>query len=163
MIALLLALAVIAPEAADAFDRVVAALSTGYHGHPRRAAQTLSDTGAHPLDGGNDLAQRWAHGAVTYAPYRDRALGPGYRRIAVGAGTTAHFTQVFLAGQRARVALVPVKAATVRLQVSDDDGTAQCRGPATDRCDWVPLWTTRFRIDIDNRGQVAGDYYLVVE
>ena len=151
---------------ADAFERTLTALAIGWAQHERPghrlrdAGLALVAIGAKPIEG-EDLGERWSKGA--HAPaYRDRALGPGYRAISLEGGRTVHFEQVFFAGRKAQVALVPFDQATFQIEVSDDHGARQCAGNGG-RCAWTPLWTTRFRIDVANRSKRAGTSYLVVQ
>ena len=119
-----IALLLIAAASADEFARTVAALASGVAATGKsdrvRAGRVLLATGAVPLDG-DDLANSWA-GSRTLS-YRDRALGPGYRTVAVMAGGTA----------------------------------------PSGRCSWMPLWTTRYGIDVSNPGRMPGRYYMVVQ
>ncbi len=162
----LLILALIGGTAvADDFTKVVDAVTNGDSRNSavrRHSGETLAALGARPAAGTPDLAKAW--GAGTPPPYRDRALGPAYRIIAVVPGGSARFDQVFLAGQRARVAVVAHGTPPARVAVTDDDGLAQC-GPSdpVGRCDWVPLWTTRFRIELKNPGITAASYTVVVQ
>lgn len=150
------------------FDRTIAALTSGAaeRDNPgnrlRTAGTTLLMLGAKPIEG-EDLGVRWSKGAKRSPPYRNRALGPGYRSVSLARGDAAHFEQVFLAGQRARVALVPFNQSQFRLEVSDDEGNRQCTVSTAMRCSWIPLWTTRYRIDVLNTGEKSGSSYLVVQ
>ncbi len=165
-IALTILAALIGNGDSDAFDRTVTALSVGaaQHDRPGRrlrdAGIALITIGAKPIDG-EDLGQQWSKGVLPPA-YRDRALGPGYRSVTLGRGRTAHFEQVFLAGRRAQVALVPLDQSAFRVEVSDDQGSRQCIA-TVGRCTWVPLWTTRFRIDVVNVANLAGTSFLVMQ
>lgn len=166
MLKTLLVLALIGGTAvADDFTRVVDAVTSGDSRSAavrRHAGEALAALGARPASGTPDLAKLWGAGAPP--AYRDRALGPAYRIIAVVPGGSARFDQVFLAGQRARVAVVAHGAAPARVAVTDDDGLQQC-GPRdpVGHCDWVPLWTTRFRIELQNPGIRAASYTVVVQ
>ena len=159
-----LALLLVAADSADDFARTVSALASGVAGRApadrARAGRTLLAIGARPLDG-DDLGQRWARKQA--APYRDRALGPGYRTVSVAPGSTMHFEQTFLAGQRAQVAVVALDRARFALAVKDDEGAVSCAAPPGGRCSWVPLWTTRYGIDVSNPGRATGRYYMVVQ
>lgn len=159
-----IALLLIAAASADEFARTVAALASGVAATGKsdrvRAGRVLLATGAVPLDG-DDLANSWA-GSRTLS-YRDRALGPGYRTVAVMAGGTAHFEQTFLAGQRAQVAIVALDRARFTLAVRDEEGAVSCVAPPSGRCSWMPLWTTRYGIDVSNPGRMPGRYYMVVQ
>lgn len=162
---LILSLLGAAGAAPDDFTRVVAAVSAGDNPQPairRRAGESLAAAGARPVAGTPDLAAAW--GAAGAPVFRDRALGPAYRIVAVAPGGSARFDQVFLAGQRARIAVVAHGTAPARVAVTDDDGLPQCgAGDPVGRCDWVPLWTTRFRIELHNTGIRSASYTIVVQ
>jgi hypothetical protein len=157
----------------DAFPAALAALQTGSaaeaRGHSaklRRAAQILAVTGAYPLEGDSDLSLRWLgkHGAPDRPSFRNRALGPAYRRVTLNGGLSAHFEQVFLAGQRARVAIVPVGDAAFGLAIADDNGQSICGATAKNaQCDWVPVFTSRFRIDLQNASTRTASYIIVMQ
>jgi hypothetical protein len=161
-----------APED-DAFERAVSAIARGSHAAAGRqlpglrvAARDLRASGAAPADGREDLAARWlrdSHAKMLPAE-RDRALGPGYRVLGLASGKAAQFEQTFLAGQRARVAVVALRAADFAVTVEDDDHQTVCSGsPRQARCDWVPGYTARFRIGIRNPGAAVGQYYVIVQ
>ena len=159
-----LALLLIAAATADDFARTVSALASGTTTRSRatrvRAGRLLLAIGARPLEG-NDLGNTWAGNQAMR--YRDRALGPGYRTVTVMPGRTAHFEQTFLAGQRAQVAIVALDRARFALAIKDDEGAVSCAAPPGGRCSWVPLWTTRYGIDVSNTGRATGRYYMVVQ
>jgi hypothetical protein len=168
----LLAGPVAADQPTDAFSRAVAGLRSGSaaeaaHDRVRlgSAVRQLEASGAHPMDGGDDPVKSWrAQAGVANGPaYRDRALGPAYRHIALARAATIHFEQVFLAGQRARIAVVPMRRAAARLRVQDEDGHQVCTAASTGGCDWVPVWTTRFRVDVVNTGPQAAEYIVVIQ
>ena len=159
--AILVASLLVAASLPDDFARTVDALAAGGRATSRHTAgRTLLATGARPVDG-DDLGRKWA-GPVA-SPYRDRALGPAYRTVAVAPGGTAHFEQTFLAGQRAQIAIVPLERARFALSVRDDQGALSCLAPPGGRCSWMPLWTTRYGIDVRNPGSAIGRYYMVFQ
>lgn len=151
----------------SAFDRTLVALAAGAavnngDGHRLRdAGLTLLINGANPIEG-EDLGKKWSKGTARVL-YRDRALGPGYRAVSLNAGSVAHFEQVFFAGQRAQVALVPLANLTFQLDVTDDQGDPQCSSGLANRCAWTPIWTTRYRIAVTNKTSRSGAGYLVMQ
>lgn len=155
----------------DTFDRTVDALAVGSQaaeiGDRTRlhsAAVALRMSGAQPV-AGDDVAALWLRRTRSHEPTpdRDRALGPGYRALALNGGDSATFEQTFLAGQRARIAVIPVRRSAFTLSVSD--GSARtCEGsPRLPRCDWVPSYTSRFSIRIANPAAGRGQYFVVVK
>ena len=128
------------------------------------AAETLATLGAAPAEGQDDLAVAWHKGrkGVSRAAYRDRVLGPVYHGLTLDAGAAAHFEQAFYAGRTAHVAVVAVDRAPVVLQIFDDEGKARCVGSRT-TCEWVPSWTARVRVEIQNRGDRRGKFFVVIQ
>lgn len=161
----------IAAAPLDRFDRVAGALRDGVAAEARGdrqrlagAAAVLDSLGATPEAGSEDLAARWrGAGGDAVAPYRERALGPSYRRFGLPHMMATRFEQVFLAGRRARVTLLGIGGARARLMVRDDDDKPVCAERPDTACDWIPLWTTRYRIDIVNTGGAAGDFIIVLQ
>ena len=169
-----LLLAAAAP-ADDPIETVSLALARGLaaetSGNPRAmldAARRLDAVGAHPGEEETDLAARWRRlaarkGVRDAAPYRGRALGPAYRRGRLAAGAALDTEQVFLAGQKAVVALVPEPGRTLSIRVAEP-GKPICErtaAPPRASCAWLPLFTSRVEIRIANPGPAPASYYLV--
>jgi hypothetical protein len=94
---------------------------------------------------------------------RGRSLGPGYRSGQLRAGRSEQLEQVFLSGTRASVALSAPSGARLRLEVQDRSDDAVCGKEGNpNHCQWVPLFTGRYRIRIVNPGATAVRYFLVV-
>lgn len=167
--AALAAMLVGAAAPADSLDRVANALAAGLaadRAHDadgrERAAAILAAEGAQPLAGSRDLARLWSRPGRT-PPYRDRALGPGYRVMRLAGGETARLQQTFLAGRQARVLAFSPAAAMFSLTVQDDDGTRPCAGgPTRAECAWLPVYTSRITISLANRDGRTGDFLLLV-
>lgn len=160
--------------APDSFDRAVGALSSGGKAAARGdrvalavSANALLDSGATPQPGEMDIARGWlrsVHAKTPRAAYRDRPLGPGYRTIGLPRGASAHFDQVFLAGQRARVAVVPLRQARFTVRIVDDAQQNVCDASSPRAlCDWVPSFTTRFGIEVRNAGSTPASFVVVVQ
>jgi len=157
----------VANAAPDGFDRVLDALAGAADpGGRGLAAIVLEEEGAHPIDGTADLSTLWmvTRGAAKSSVYRKRALGPGYRSVRLAGGQAIRLEQVFLAGQRAQVAVAAQEITEFSLSVSDDDQQTPCA--ATHRhakCDWTPYYTTRFKIDLINSGTRPNVFYLLLQ
>lgn len=179
MIRLLLPLMMLAtgaagPPPADAVLRTLvegdAARAKGDHDALLGTAQALRTLGAVPAEGQDDLAAQWtreAHGNGASGPnFRGRALGPAYRHGSLGAGGSVTVRQLFLAGQRAQISIAPARgAANLSMRVRGANGATLCAKPvdgAQADCAWLPLFTDRFDIVIENSGAVPADFYLVV-
>ena len=149
---------------ADAFADVVSAFEAVQQGGSQsRAAMVINGAGAYPATDGVDLSRRWpAMKIKAEAPYRDRTLGPAYKVLSLAAGKSAQFDQIFTAGQRARIKVVPRRGTRFQLSVTDDDGKRQCAADRTP-CDWTPLWTSRYRIELSNPGHMPALYYVVMQ
>ncbi|UZK67485.1 hypothetical protein [Sphingomonas sp. M1-B02] len=134
------------------------------------AARTLEALGARPDSEGADLAKHWralaqAQGVRDKAPpFRGRALGPAYRQGVLAPGASLATEQVFLAGQKAVVALVPEPARALNIRIQSRDRKNICeRAAAAPRvsCAWLPLFTSRVEIRVVNQGPSSARYYLV--
>lgn len=135
--------------------------------HPlMAAAETLRALGARPAD--DDAAARWrrqaiAAGATVTPPMRGRLLGPAYRSGRIAPGASISTEQIFLAGQRAEVAIVPHGAGTLTMRIGEGD-TAICeRRVAAPRggCSWIPTFTRRIEIRLTNASTQPLRYWLV--
>ncbi|HUD93207.1 hypothetical protein [Sphingobium sp.] len=135
-------------------------------------AESLQALGATPAEGQEDLAALWTKQAVDEgaAPsglgFRGRALGPAYRRASVVAGGSFSVRQLFLGGQRAQILVAPSGSSpNLSLRVEGADGVALCKkpvgGPQVD-CAWMPIFTDRYNIVIENGGSAPASFYLVV-
>lgn len=135
-------------------------------------AQSLTALGATPVEGQDDLAAQWTqeardHGATPSAlGFRGRALGPAYRRGSLGARGSVTVRQLFLAGQRAQISIAGARgAANLSMRVQGANGDTLCAKPvggAQADCAWLPLFTDRYDIVIENGGTAPADFYLVV-
>jgi hypothetical protein len=148
--ALLLAAAEAAPDAAARAPLVARLDAAGV-----RAAEGTED---------DPLAAWRAEAAAAGAPiYRGRALGPAYRRARLAPGATLRLEQIFLAGERAEIAAAAGGAADLVLSVRDRRNEAVCsaefRPAAT--CRWLPLFTERFAIELENRSGAPANVYIV--
>ncbi|QGP77869.1 hypothetical protein GL174_01785 [Sphingobium sp. CAP-1] len=149
-----------------------AAEASGNHAALLDTVQALTALGASPAEGQEDLAARWTQEAsaagVTRAAlgFRGRALGPAYRRGSLDAGGSVTMRQLFFAGQRAQILVAPASgAANLSIRVQDAEGSTLCAksvgGPQAD-CAWLPLFTDRYAIVIENGGTAPAAFYLIV-
>jgi len=149
-----------------------AALASGDHAALRARAQMLTALGATPAEGQEDLARLWTreaqdHGVAEPAlAFRGRALGPAYRRGSIVPGGSMTMRQLFLGGQRAQILVAPADGAGhLSIRVQGADGETLCAKPVGDPqadCAWMPLFTERFDIVIENGGAAPAGFYLVV-
>jgi len=156
---------------ADRHDRAVDALvkgSAAIAGENSEslaaAGRSLRASGARPVDGA-DLAQQWTTGSDA-RPLRGRALGSAYRRATLEGGSRIAVEQIFLAGKKARVSLVPARPSRLRFSISNGSNDPLCEHPveaAPVSCSWLPTWTERYRIEIENRSAEPVPLYLVID
>lgn len=150
-----------------------AALAGGDAAQLMDTAQVLKALGATPAEGQDDLAALWTQEAQTRGvtrstlAFRGRALGPAYRRGSLVAGGSFTMRQLFLAGQRAQILVAPAGAggAGLSIRVQGADGATLCAkavgGPQAD-CVWLPVFTERYDIVIENGGSSPASFYLIV-
>ncbi|MEH6660049.1 MAG: hypothetical protein V7679_00250 [Parasphingorhabdus sp.] len=137
----------------------------------RTAAQTLESLGARPDDDQeNNLSKSWSEQASTIDPsttppvYRGRALGPSYKKGMVSATARVSIDQIFLAGRKASVALVPASPKPMSIEISDGQGKNICTRHTSSKpanCEWLPLFTERYKINIRTSESRPVTYYLV--
>lgn len=135
------------------------------------AANRLYALGAHPADGGSDLAGAWRSEALAAGakpvspPMRGRALGAAYARGSLAAGARNAIRQVFLAGQAASVTVVPLSEQPIEVAIGPESKAGICARKATRpqaNCRWVPGFTERYVIELANSGSQPVDYFLIV-
>jgi hypothetical protein len=120
-----------------------------------RLAEGASDD---PLSG-----WRNANPTSTAAPWRGRTLGPAYRRAQVGAGESLRIEQVFYAGQRAEIAAQTSSGGQVELKIANPRAQAVCAQQLSPRgtCNFLPIYTERFSIELENTGNSSASVYIV--
>lgn len=153
-----------------------AALLAAAEAAPSAAARApylerLDALGVHLADnaGSDDPLNQWRsqHKTPDGAPWRGRALGPAYRRAVVQPGESLVIQQIFLAGQRAQIAAQVSTQGTsgaVAMAISNPRAEAVCTRQVAPRasCNWLPIFTERFAIALQNNGSRAASVYLVV-
>ncbi|MGY6532339.1 hypothetical protein [Glycocaulis sp.] len=133
------------------------------------AASLLDGAGANPAEGEDNLALRWRARAEalgeTLPPLRGRTAGPAYRNGVIGPGEAALLRDSFHSGRAARVSVQTRGSGTLRLAIRRaDDGETLCEtlvtaAPVT--CQWVPVWTEPFHIEVTNLTAGTVAYYLI--
>lgn len=119
--------------------------------------------------GSDDPLGQWrsTHRAPADIPWRGRALGPAYRRAVVQPGESLVIQQIFLAGQRAQIAAQVSGSGdrgAVAMAISNPRAEPVCTRQVAPRasCSWLPIFTERFAIALQNKGVQAASVYLVV-
>ena len=140
-----------------------AAFARGDKARLTEALRRFDALGGKPLDEASPELARWRAAAAQEPPLRGPALGPGYRSGQLPAGRSEQLEQVFLSGKRASVALSAPSGARLKLEVEDRSEEAVCGKEGNpNHCQWVPLFTDRYRIRIINPGATSVRYFLVV-
>ncbi len=111
-------------------------------------------------------AWRSAHQAASGSsaePWRGRTLGPAYRRAQIGAGESLRIEQVFYAGERAEIAAQASSGGQVALEVANPRAQAVCEQRLSPRgtCNFLPIYTERFSIELENTGSQSASVYIV--
>lgn len=160
---------------AEPDGQIFAALDIGFRAEEaadgaalRVAASLLDSAGARPAGGQADLMARWrgmaAERGEDLPPVRGRIAGPAYRNGIIAGGAAAVLRDSFHSGRAARVSLQTRGAGTLRLSIRRNDGEPVCEALASTApvsCQWVPVWSEPFTIEITNLtgGQIP--YYLI--
>ncbi|WP_430429726.1 hypothetical protein [Parasphingorhabdus sp.] len=157
---------------ANAIAQGEAALRSDQADSLMRAAQILAAVGARPADSNADnLADTWAQIASRQNPqlvapiYRGRLLGPAYKSGTITGNGSIVIEQLFLAGKKATVALVPAAASKLTIHVKNGNGEPICVKPKVKEkasCQWLPVFTDRFEIRVQNQSQTSVKYHLVL-
>ena len=171
----LLALALMAVATPEPVDDAALAIAGGMTAEEKgdaaamlEAARALDALGARAGPEEEDLAVRWRalareRGLADEQPLRGRALGPAYKKGVLAPGAALATEQVFLAGQGAEVALVPGAGGALSMKVTAR-GKPICERaaePPRATCSWLPIFTERVGISVENRGSRPAAYYLV--
>lgn len=131
------------------------------------ALSRLRNRGVHALEPEAEASlARWsATSGVDPAPLRGRALGPGFRRGKVAAGKSGTLEQLFFAGKPAEISLSGENRMRLRLTLRDAKTRVVCNhDPAAGRsCQFTPIFTQRYAIEIANGGQSDATYFLVFD
>ncbi|MFM5908421.1 MAG: hypothetical protein ACKOPO_12700 [Novosphingobium sp.] len=132
------------------------------------AVQAIDASGSRPLEASpTDPLPAWRDAARGEAavPYRGRPLGPGYRSGKLGVGGRESFSQLFLSGTGATIALSAPTGDKLALRVLDPQSKPICTDESGrgGLCKWVPLFTQRYTIEVLNRGAGDARYFLVVQ
>ncbi|MEP7222153.1 MAG: hypothetical protein ABI673_05735 [Novosphingobium sp.] len=157
-----------AERVAASFTAAADAEKSGDRAGLIRAVQTIQALAAHPLDPATENpVEGWKAAAAPAAMpvYRGRPLGPGYRSGRLLHGGTESFSQLFLSGTGATIALSAPTGDRLGLRVLDPQSRPICAGDAvrSGLCRWVPLFTQRYTIEVTNLGAGDARYFLVVE
>ncbi len=137
------------------------------------ALSKLNAIGGHPADATEaNVAEVWRTrmnradlARLAVPAYRGRILGPAYRSGFVAPGVPISTTQLFLAGQVASLSVAPSKDAKLGLTVINAKGAEICTSkilaPASS-CRWIPTFSERVQIRIENVGAAPAKYFLAV-
>lgn len=155
-----------AGKVASALARGETAFAAGDLETLRSVIRELEALGAAPDDASSaDLVTQWRQSVPDlHPPMRGRALGPAYRKGQLEGQSVERIDQLFLSGKKASVALEGPSGRRADLAIFDADNNAVCGPKDKDRrCQWIPVFTQRYRIEIANPGGSPISYFLVIE
>lgn len=118
-------------------------------------------------DTGDDPLSAWraeaAPGEAPVPTFRGRALGPAYRHATIAPGKRMQIEQIFYAGQRAEIAAQSQDGQPVALAIRDKRQEPVCAASLAPsaNCQWMPLFTERFSIELVNNGGKPASVYIV--
>lgn len=152
---------------AQALEEAAAADAAGDAQGLARALRVVDAAGARPIaEVGEDPVPAWRSRATdAEPPLRGRPLGPGYRSGRIAAGGRDSFAQLFLSGTASTIAISAPSGDRLALSVVDKDDKPICKreGARGGACRWVPLFTQRYTIEVQNLGPSDARYFLVIE
>lgn len=98
-------------------------------------------------------------------PLRGRVLGPAYLTGTLAAGAEIDTEQLLMGGQSVSIAAGTAPRKGLRLRIIRGDGKTVCeQTPAHAReCRFVPSYTQRFRIVLQNTGAGEARYHIVFD
>ncbi|MEM7568276.1 MAG: hypothetical protein AAF337_00635 [Pseudomonadota bacterium] len=131
--------------------------------------RALEQAGARPQSESEDPVETWRALAQeqlgAYPPFRGRLLGPTYQRLSLKAGAAFELEQLFLAGQNAVVSTTTVEdgvTSSLTIRSSNGDIICESQGEKLTSCEWVPLFTARYRIEIRHDGPSDAALFLTI-
>ncbi|HEY6814550.1 MAG TPA: hypothetical protein VI168_03325 [Croceibacterium sp.] len=105
-----------------------------------------------------------AAAADSAAPvYRGRTLGPAYRRARIAPGARMQIEQIFYAGERAEIAAHSQGGQPIALEIRNPRTGKVCIAELSPKasCNWLPLFTERFSIELVNQSRDQASVYIV--
>lgn len=145
------------------------ALANGDGPALREAVNAWFALGVRDIDGAlSPPPDRWLNAAAPPSagepPVRGAVRGPGVRQGALNAGEAVQFTRAFYAGRVSRITLRAESGAAMTLAIREKDGPLVCEHVARARpvtCEWTPVWTSDYLIEVRNLADDAARYSLV--
>ncbi|MEO1039563.1 MAG: hypothetical protein AAFX09_08455 [Pseudomonadota bacterium] len=144
-------------------------MEAGGHAELRHVLNQWDRLGVQGFDGEpSTIAEAWSAAAQTgedTPPVRGAVQGPGVHRGVLESGELAELTRAYYAGRVARITLGAPRGASLELRIQESDGgptvcepTLQS-GPVT--CEWTPIWTSDYVIEVRNLADGSARYRLV--
>ena len=95
--------------------------------------------------------------------YRGRTLGPAYRRAQIAPGARLQIEQIFYAGERAEIAAQSHGGQPIALEIRNPRTGKVCVAELAPKasCNWLPLFTERFSIELVNQSHDRASVYIV--
>lgn len=140
----------------------------------RGDVKTLSDivtvlvnSGVGPVEGeAQDPIPGWIRQAeMTGTPMRGRLLGPGFVRGQLAPGESWRREQTFFSGKPSTLSVTASGAGKVRMRIVDSAMRTVCQRASSMQkpCEFTPIYTQRYRIELTNEGNGNAIYYLVFD
>ena len=136
----------------DALANIVSALAAKRI-RPLNASQT--DT----------LAMWQAASGLQPPPFRGRLLGPAYVRGMLAPGEVWRSAQTFKSGEASTLSVSHKGLGPVRMKVRDAKAREVCsrRPTKSPACQFTPMFTQRYEIELTNEGDENAVYFLVFD
>ena len=155
-----------AEQVAFLLARACEAARDGDPGELAAVLERLDAHGARPSNGeAESLVERWRRMAGPGTPpRRGRLSGPAFSSGWIEGGKTVVTEQTFLAGQSASIALSVSQGPPVRIRVSERGAKPLCESRTRQAsCRWTPIFTRRYRIEVENQSKERSHYHLVID
>lgn len=156
-----------AQRTAMALAQAEAAYEAGEKDRLADLVAALSASGVKPMDKSepNRIAMWQSAAGSTTPPFRGRLLGPAYVRGQLAPGETWRSAQTFKSGEASTLSVSHKGRGPIRMNVRDAKERAVCKpgGMKAPPCQFTPMFTQRYNIELTNEGAEDAVYFLVFD
>jgi len=156
-----------ADKVAEKLAQAELAYDTGDKGRLTSLLAALNAIGVKPFGAaqGDTLAMWQSASGVEPEPFRGRLLGPAYVRGELAPGEVWRSAQTFKSGEASTLSVSHKGSGPVRMTVSDGKARAVCtpRRMKEPACQFTPMFTQRYDIELTNEGTEDAVYFLVFD
>ena len=149
-------------------DEGEAALAAADDAALRRVLDQWEPLGVLGFDGEpSAIMQEWAAAAPAgedAPPVRGAVRGPGVHRGALEPGAQIALTRAYYAGRVAPITMGAPRGSVLALQIQEREGPTVCEHVSQDHpvtCQWTPIWTSDYVIEVRNLADGPARYRLV--